>query len=68
MITTPVIVFGCSQDRAVHPAIARNMAALYPQSTHVELEGSDHLMIIGRYAAVAMDHVDTWLSKNGLLP
>lgn len=52
----------------MHPAIARNMAALYPQSTHVELEGSDHLMIIGRYAAVAMDHVDTWLSKNGLLP
>lgn len=68
VITTPVIVFGCSQDRAVHPAIARNTAALYPQSTHVELEGSDHLMIIGRYAAVAMGHVDTWLRKTGLMP
>ncbi|HCE6397600.1 alpha/beta fold hydrolase [Pseudomonas sp. P1B16] len=68
LIRTPVLVFGGSKDRAVHPNVARATAALYPLSTHVQLEESDHLMVAGRQAHVVMAHVIDWLAGIRLLP
>lgn len=63
-ITGPVLVFGASLDRAVHPEIGRRTAARYAHGRYVELAGSDHLMIAGRYCEVVMGHVEQWLREQ----
>lgn len=63
-----VLVLGGSQDKIVHQNVVRKTASLYPLSTHINVHGSDHLMIAGKYVDTVMEHIVDWLNTNHLLP
>lgn len=65
----PVLVITGSRDKCTHPGIGRAIAKKYGQNaTYVELEGSDHMMTVGKYLPQTLSAIDTWAADNKLQP
>lgn len=69
VITSPVLVVTGSEDKCADPRIARTTARRYKhQSTYVELKGSDHMLVFGRYMSETLAAIDLWLANNNIAP
>jgi pimeloyl-ACP methyl ester carboxylesterase len=68
-IRTPVLVIAGSVDKCTVPRLCRLTAKRYgDQGTYVELEGSGHMMTVGRYMPESLAAIDGWLAHHGLAP
>lgn len=67
-ITTPVLVIGAEQDRAVHRRIPRATARRYRNADHVEIAGADHALFHGPFVSLTMAAIDDWMTTRSVLP
>ncbi|MFD4354098.1 alpha/beta hydrolase [Nocardia sp. NPDC058518] len=68
-VDAPVLVIAGSQDRCTVPRIGKITAAKYrTRGSYVVLEGSDHMMTVGKYLPITVSEIGAWADQNGLLP
>ena len=66
-VKAPVLVITGSKDKCTVPRIGRILAKKYAhRGTYVELEGSDHMMTVGKYLPETLNAIDAWATKNEL--
>ena len=66
-VNAPVLVITGSKDKCTVPRIGRIIAKKYgAQGSYVELQGSDHMMTVGRYLPETLAAIDTWARRNEL--
>lgn len=66
-VDAPVLVVTGSQDRCTVPRIGRVIAKKYgARGNYVELQGSDHMMTVGKYLPETLNAIDAWATKNEL--
>lgn len=58
-VKAPVLVITGTQDKCTAPRIGRITAKKYgAQGNYVEIEGSDHMMTVGRYLPKTLEVID----------
>lgn len=62
----PVLVITGSEDKMVHPNIARATAKRYKNATLNVIEGSDHMYEAPKYRDKTVDVIKQWLINNNL--
>ncbi len=68
-VKAPVLVITGSEDKCTVPRIGRVTAKKYgQQGSYVELEGSDHMMTLGRFMPATLAAIDKWLLENDIAP
>lgn len=68
-IESPVLVIGGSEDKCTPPGMCRDTAKNYgKRGTYVELEGSDHMMTVGRFMPQTLSTIHSWVIDNRILP
>ena len=66
-VQAPVLVVTGSEDRCTAPAMGRATANKYgKRAKYVEIEGSDHMMTVGRFMPTTLEAIDRWLEENGI--
>ena len=63
IVTEPVLVITGSEDKMVHPNIAKATAKKYKNSTLSIIEGSDHMYEAPKYRDKTIEVIEQWL-KN----
>lgn len=61
-ITAPMLTFGGTEDGMVPAGQGRQICALVPGSTHVEIEGMRHVPTGDQWQQI-MDRVDSWMTS-----
>ena len=65
-VNEPVLVITGSEDKMVHPSIARATAKRYKNATLNVIEGSDHMYEAPKYRNKTIESIDKWLISNKL--
>ncbi len=66
-VNAPVLVVTGSRDKCTEPRIGEVLARRYgQQGSYVELQGSDHMMTIGKYLPQTLNAIDTWAANECL--
>ena len=65
-VSEPVLVITGSEDKMVHPNIARATAKRYENATLNIIEGSDHMYEAPKYRRNTIEVIEEWLQNNKL--
>ena len=65
-VNEPVLVITGSEDKMVHPSIARATAKRYKNATLNVIEGSDHMYEAPKFRNKTVEAIDEWLKSNKL--
>ena len=66
IVTEPVLVITGSEDKMVHPNIAKATAKRYKDATLTILQGSDHMYEAPKYRDKTVEAIEKWLISNKL--
>jgi lysophospholipase len=66
IVTEPVLVITGSEDKMVHPNIAKATAKKYKDATLTILQGSDHMYEAPKFRDKTVEAIEKWLKTNNL--
>ena len=66
IVTEPVLVITGSEDKMVHPNIAKATAKKYKNATLTILQGSDHMYEAPKFRDKTVEAIEKWLKTNNL--